>query len=85
LLLHPLLVFLAIMALPLLGLGQIDPSLRMAAVLWAGMPIFGIYATLAQAYGQQDLCAVALLLTTVISFITLNMLIWLYGAVAIFS
>lgn len=77
LILHPLLVFLAISALPSLGFGALEPSLRMAAVLLAAMPMMGIYPTLAQAYGQEDFSAVALLVTTFASFFTLSGIIWL--------
>jgi len=77
LVLHPLLVFLMLAALPLLGMQAVDPVLRSAAVLMAAMPMMGIYATLAQAYGQEDFCAAALLVTTVTSFFTLSGLLWL--------
>ncbi|MBN8443464.1 MAG: AEC family transporter [Thauera sp.] len=77
LILHPLLVFLALSALPLLGLSAIDPSLMMAAVLLAAMPMMGIYPTLAQAYGQEDFSAVALLVTTFASFFSLSGVLWL--------
>lgn len=77
LILHPLLVFLAISALPLLGFAALDPALLMAAVLLAAMPMMGIYPTLAQAYGQEDFSAVALLVTTFASFFTLSGVLWL--------
>lgn len=76
LIVHPLAVLLAILALPLLGLPTLDPSLRMAAVLMAAMPMMGIYPILAQAYGQEDFSAAALLVTTVASFFTLSGLLW---------
>lgn len=68
----PLAVLLAMMALSQLGMGEIDPSLRMAAVLMAAMPMMGMYPTLAQAYGQEDSSAVALLVATVTSFFTIS-------------
>ena len=76
LLVHPLAVFLAISALPLLGLTPMDASLRTGAVLMAAMPMMGIYPILAQAYGQEDFSAAALLVTTVLSFFTLSGLLW---------
>jgi predicted permease len=76
LLVHPLAVFLAISALPLLGLPPLDASLRTGAVLMAAMPMMGIYPILAQAYGQEDFSAAALLVTTVASFFTLSGLLW---------
>ncbi|KDP84004.1 AEC family transporter [Cupriavidus basilensis] len=79
LVLHPLLVFVAITTVPMLGLGEIEPSLRMAAVLMAAMPMMGIYATLGQVYGQEDFSAVTLLVTTVVSFFTLSGLLLALG------
>lgn len=76
LLLHPLMVLLAVLALPWLGLPALDPALRTAAVLMAAMPMLGIYPTLAQAYGQEELCASAMLITTISSFFTLSTLLW---------
>ncbi|MFC5523698.1 AEC family transporter [Polaromonas jejuensis] len=77
LMLHPLAVQLALLALPWLGLPAMEPSLRTAAVLMAAMPMMGIYPILAQAYGQEDFSAAALLVTTVASFFTLSGLLWL--------
>jgi hypothetical protein len=74
---HPLAVLGAILALPLLGLPALDPMLRMAAVLLAAMPMASIYPILAQAYGHEDLSATALLITTVASFFTLSGVLWI--------
>lgn len=80
LVLHPLCVFLATLAVPWLGLPPLSPALQSAAVLFAAMPMMGIYTTLAQQYGQQHFSAVAQLLTTVASFFTLSGLLWLMQA-----
>ncbi|WP_416053165.1 AEC family transporter [Cupriavidus basilensis] len=80
LVLHPLCVLLAITMLPMLGLPEIDRSLSAAAVLMAAMPMMGIYATLGQAYGQEEFSAVTLLITTIASFFTLSALLFLLGA-----
>lgn len=78
LIVHPLAVLVAVLALPVLvGLPALDPALRMAAVLMAAMPMLSIYPILAQAYGQEDFAATALLLTTVASFFTLSGTLWL--------
>jgi predicted permease len=77
LILHPLAVALAIFLLPRLGLAPLDPALRTAAVVMAAMPMLSIYATLAQAYGQEDFCAAALLVTTAASFLSLSGLLWM--------
>lgn len=76
LLLHPLAVLLAVLALPYLGLPALDPSLRWAAVLSAAVPMMGIYPIIAQRYGQEDIGAGAMLVTTVASFFTLSGLLW---------
>ena len=74
LLLHPLLVYLAFLALPLDGAG-----LQTAAVLNACMPMMSIYPILAQKYGQEGLCAAALVATTVTSFFTISGFLWVSG------
>lgn len=75
LVLHPLLVYLAFLALPLDG-----AALQTAAVLNACMPMMSIYPILAQKYGQEGLCAAALVATTVTSFFTISGFLWLSGA-----
>ncbi len=74
LLLHPLAVGLAVWALP-----PADSSLRAAAVVFAGAPMLSIYPIVAQKYGLEGFCAAALLLTTVLSFVTISALLWLLG------
>ncbi len=76
LVLHPMLVLLAVLLIPLTGLPALDPSLRTAAMLLAAMPTMSIYPILAQSYGEEDLGATALLVTTVASFFSLSGLIW---------
>ena len=72
LLLHPLCVFIALMWIVPIS----DPQLRTAALLFAAMPMLGIYPILAQRHGHEDVSAAALLVTTVASFFTLNVLLW---------
>ena len=74
LLLHPLAVGLAVWALP-----PVDPALRTAAVVYAGAPMLSIFPILAQKHGFEDFCAAALLLTTVLSFATMSLVLWLLG------
>jgi len=52
LLLHPLAVALATVALPMVGLPALSPSLQLAAVMLAAMPMMGIYPILAQSYNK---------------------------------
>jgi predicted permease len=75
--LHPLAVYLATLALPLVGLPALSPALQTAAVLLAAMPMMSIYPILIQRYGKEDLGAAALLLATVLSFVSLSALLWL--------
>jgi len=76
LVLHPLAVFLAVALLPLLGMPALPPDMKMAAILMAAVPMLGIYSILAHVYGQEDFSAAALLVTTIVSFFTLNGLLW---------
>ncbi len=76
LVLHPLLVFLALWTLP-----PLDPQLRIAAVVLAGMPMLSLYPVVAQKYHHEGFCAAALLVTTVASFISISVLLWAMHAV----
>lgn len=78
LMLHPLVVGLAVFALPALGMPALDPSLRAAAVLTAAVPMMGIYPIFAQAYGHEDVGAASMLVATVASFFTLSRLLWMF-------
>lgn len=71
LVLHPVAVFLALLILP-----PLDPPLRVAAVVFAGMPMLSLYPALAQKYQQEGFCAAALLVATVLSFLTISVWIW---------
>lgn len=77
LLVHPLILLCAVVAVPLLGLAPIPSPLREAVILSAAMPIFGIYPILAAQYGREGFSAVALLATTVFSFLTVSSLLWI--------
>lgn len=83
LIVHPAAVLLAILTLPWLGLPALDPSLRMAAVLMAALPMMGIYPILAQAYEKDSFSSAALLITTITSFFTLSSLMWFLQHVAL--
>jgi malonate transporter len=72
LLLHPLAVG-AMMWL----LAPADPGLRAAAVIFAATPMLSIYPILAQKYGFEEMCAAALLLATVLSFVTISLVLWM--------
>jgi len=53
-----------------------DPVLRTAVLLTCAMPIMGIYPIFTQKYGHDGLSAAAVLVTTMASFVTLNLLLW---------
>jgi malonate transporter len=85
LVLHPLMVLLFIVLLPVLGMAPMPPMFAMAAVIMASVPMASIYSTLAQAYGHESFTAVALLLTTLLSFFSLGTLLWLLHALPVFE
>lgn len=74
LLIHPLAVILLLMVLPPLA-----RELQVAAVLFAAVPIMGIFTILAQRHGHEALAAAAQMAATVGSFITLTILLWILG------
>lgn len=76
LLLHPFAVGLMMWLVP-----PADASLRAAAVIFASVPMLSIYPILAQKYGFESFCAAALLLATVLSFVTISVILWLLGSV----
>ncbi len=77
LVLHPLAVWAAIVLLPLAGLPALSGDLRLAAVLSAAIPTFGVYPLIAQRHGHEGFSAAALLATTAASFVTLSAVLWL--------
>lgn len=72
LMLHPLCVFLAFTFVVPIA----DPSMRVAALLFAAVPMAGVYPLLALRYGYDEVSSAALLATTTVSFFTLNALLW---------
>jgi predicted permease len=73
LVLHPL----AMWAVLVLLVPIDDPALRAAALLTGAMPMLGIFTILNQRHGHGTVSAAALLVTTVLSFFTLSVLLWL--------
>lgn len=67
LLLHPLMTLAMLAVMP-----NFDPQLQTAALLFACMPIFMLLPALAQKYNLARFCSAALVLATLLSFITLN-------------
>jgi malonate transporter len=78
LLIHPLAVFTAVMLLP-----SIPPELKMAAVVFACVPMMSIYPILGQRFQLEGLCAAALMVATVASFFSITL--WIAALTRIFS
>lgn len=72
LILHPLMVLLVFGFLP-----EMEPLMMASAIILASMPMFGIYPIIAQQYGLGSTCAAILVPTTMFSFISLSIVIWL--------
>lgn len=77
LLVHPLLVLALVWLLP-----PMARELQVAVVVMAAVPMLGIYPILAQKYGHDDTAAAAQLGTTVASFFTLTLLLYLLRQMA---
>jgi predicted permease len=67
LLLHPLCVGLAMAVWP-----PAESELRVAALVFASVPMMSIYPVLGQRFGHEKLCAGALLAATLASIVTVN-------------
>lgn len=79
LLLHPAVMFGAVLLVPMLGLPLLSQELQHAVILTAAMPMMGIYAILAQEYGHEGIASISLLGATVGAFFTLSCLLWLFS------
>ncbi|MEM5473717.1 AEC family transporter [Hoeflea sp. AS60] len=73
---HPMAVFGATVALPIVGLAPLSPEMQAAAVILAAVPMMGIYPILAQRFGRERPSVVAMLMATVLSFFTLSGVLW---------
>lgn len=72
LLLHPLAAFAVLSLLALLGLPGLPHDLFAAMIIAAAVPMLGVYPIFAQEEGMETVAALALLITTTASFITLS-------------
>jgi predicted permease len=72
---HPL-VMLALLALIPIA----DKDLHHTIILLATIPMLSIYPIIAQRYGEERLCAAAVLVTTALAFFTVSGWIWLLQA-----
>jgi len=71
LMLHPLCVFLFILLLPTMPL-----LFKQVAIILACMPMFSIFAVIGMRYQYGSLCSAVLLPATLISFLTINLILW---------
>ena len=78
LILHPLVVGLIVCALP--GLA---PEMRAAAIVFASMPVFSIYPLLGVAYGMERFCSAAVVVATLLSFVSVSTVIWVVRQVVL--
>lgn len=77
LILHPMLAAALAAALPLLGLAAMDPVMRTSVIISCAVPMMGIYTVLAQKFDLEEVAAASLLLVTVASFFSLNVVLWM--------
>ena len=57
----------------------------MTAVTLACVPMLSIYPIIGQKYGQEGLCAAALVATTAASFLSISAILWLIETSGIFA
>lgn len=72
LLLHPLAVLGVFLLLP-----EPDPLLIAGAMLFASAPMISVYPLFGKQYGQGDTSAAGLMVSTLASFVTISLMIWL--------
>jgi len=72
---HPLMVLMVFSLIP-----GMEPLMVASAVILASMPMFGIYPIIAEKYGLGSTCAAVLVPTTMLSFISLSLVIWLVNS-----
>ena len=70
-----------VLLLPVLGLPELSPELRAAAILTGAMPSASSVSALAEQHGEGEFGAAATLLSTAVSFLTLTG--WMLGLRAI--
>ena len=80
LILHPLAILIMILLLP-----PMDPLLIAGALLFACAPMISVYPLLGHRYGVGDISAAAMMVTTLTSFITLSLAIWLMSQAGLLS
>lgn len=72
LLVMPAIMLGLVFALPLLGLPDLPPELKVAAVLTGALPSMSIVAAVAEQHGDGDFGAAVMMLSTAVSFVTMT-------------
>ncbi|SEN11343.1 AEC family transporter [Halomonas caseinilytica] len=80
LVLHPLAVFGIFLLLP-----DIDPLLLTGALLFACAPMISVYPIFGQRFGLSDITAAALMVSTLGSFVTISLVLWLMRHSGLFA
>ncbi|MCF3592564.1 AEC family transporter [Rhodobacteraceae bacterium LMO-12] len=75
LILHPAMVALAVIVVPIVGFAPLSNEMRLAVVISAAMPMFSIYALFAHESGYEGMASIAQILATAGGFFTLNALL----------
>lgn len=81
LLIMPAIAVALVLVLPLLGLPELTPELRVAAILTTALPSMAMAAALGEQYGEGEFGASTMMLSTVLSFVTLSL--WLLALSAV--
>lgn len=79
LVLHPLAVFGVFLLMP-----DVDPLLITAALLFACAPMISVYPLFGQRFGLGDISAATLMVSTLASFVTISLVLWLTRHVGLF-
>lgn len=71
LIIHPLSIFIVMLFFPAMPL-----LFQHVGILLACMPMFSVLAVIGMRYQHGDICSAVLLPTTLVSFITINLVVW---------
>lgn len=74
LMLHPLCVFTLLLLFP-----EMEPMLLASVMILSSLPMLSIYGVIGQKYGEAELCSAAILPATIVSFISINLVLFYLG------
>lgn len=81
LLIMPAVAVALVVTLPMLGLPQLSQELRAAAILTCALPSMSMVAALGEQYGEGEFGAAAMMLSTIVSFLTITAWMLVLGSV----